>query len=71
MAIKTFYKNDILKDKAHGTRPKIHGNLNMERAILREGTILKNKGFVITSLGRVLDASLLDENDPLRKKLEK
>lgn len=71
LAVKTFYKNDLVKDKAAATRPKIKGNMNLERAILREGTVLKHKGFIITSLGRVLDASLLDENDPLRKKLEK
>ena len=71
MQIKKFYKNDLVIDKAHGTRPNVHGNHKMERQILRNGTILKHKGFIITSLGRVLDASLLDENDPLRKKLEK
>ena len=71
LAVKTFYKNDLVKDKAKCTRAKIHGNHKMETALLRDGTVLKHKGFIITSLGRVLDASLLDENDPLRKKLEK
>ena len=36
---------------------------------MREGTVLRHKGLVMTSKGRKVDASLLDEDDPVRKKV--
>ena len=39
-------------------------NVNFEKAMLREGTVLKQKGLIVTCYGREIDTNLLDDNDP-------
>ena len=39
--------------------------------MLREGVVIRANGFVYTEKGRNVDLELLDEEDPIRKKLEK
>lgn len=46
------------------------GNVQFNLGLLREGTVLKSNGFIMTDKGRMIDSSLLDEDDPVRKKLE-
>ena len=72
ISTKTFlHKNDILKDPKQAVRKNTAiGNVQFVKGLLREGTILKSNGYIMTAKGRMIDSSLLDEEDPLRKKLE-
>ena len=45
--------------------------MEFEKNLLREGVVIRANGFVYTEKGRVIDTQLLDEEDPVRKKLEK
>ena len=65
------YKNDLVKDPKMAVRRKTCvGNVQFDLGLLREGTVLKSNGFIMTDKGRMIDSSLLDEDDPVRKKLE-
>lgn len=45
--------------------------VEFEKNLLREGVEIRANGFIYTDKGRIVDAELLDEEDPIRKKLEK
>ena len=65
------YTNDILKDPKTAVRKNTcTGNVQFVKGLLRDGTVLRSNGFIMTAKGRMIDSSLLDEDDPLRKKLE-
>jgi hypothetical protein len=65
------YKNELVKDPKMAVRRKTcGGSVQFNLGLLREGTVLKSNGFIMTDKGRMIDASLLDEDDPVRKKLE-
>lgn len=65
------YKNDILKDPKIAVRKnQATGSVQFIRGLLRDGTVLKSNGYIMTAKGRMIDSSLLDEEDPLRAKLE-
>ena len=61
-----------MKDIKACNRKKTSGPLvEFEKNLLREGVVIRAHGFVYTEKGRVIDTELLDEEDPVRKKLEK
>ena len=41
---------------------------SFKKGLLRESTVLRHKGSIMASKGRKIDAFLLDEDDPVRKK---
>jgi hypothetical protein len=45
--------------------------VEFEKNLLREGVVIRANGYIYTDKGRMVDAELLDEEDPIRKKLEK
>jgi hypothetical protein len=67
-----FYKNDLVKDLKACNRKKMTGPVvEFEKNLLRDGVVIRANGYIYTDKGRVVDAELLDEEDPIRKKLEK
>jgi hypothetical protein len=62
----------LVKDLKAANRKKITGPLvEFEKNLLRSGVEFRANGFIYTDIGRVVDTELLDEEDPIRKKLEK
>jgi hypothetical protein len=62
------YNNCLYNHSKNVIYPKCN-DVNFEKAMLREGTVLKQKGLIVTCYGREIDTELLDENDPQRKQL--
>lgn len=67
-----FYKNELTKDLKACNSKKTSGPLvEFQKNLLRAGVVIRANGFIYTEKGRVIDTELLDEKDPVRKKLEK
>ena len=54
--------NDLVKDTKLVVNQKVN-SYDFEKGMLREGTILRRKGFVITDKGKKVDPALLNKDD--------
>jgi len=65
-----YYKNDLVKDNSDCLRRSLPGSsIQFDKGLLRAGTVLRYKGFIITEKGKKVDTALLNA-DNLKDRFE-
>ena len=65
-----YYKNDLVKDNSTCLRRSLPDHsIQFDKAMLRAGTVLRYKGFIITNKGKKVDTALLNA-DNLKDKFQ-
>ena len=65
-----YYKNDLVKDNSTCLRKSLpNEGIQFDKGLLRTGTVLRYKGFVITDKGKKVDTALLNA-DNLKDRFE-